>query len=481
MKGLYCYSSVFLVAVTGQYRVIMNAPASFKNPFFITRRSANLMQDLQRQISTAGAVCLVYGIEGSGKTRLIRQFVSTRLVGRKVKFCRFVSDGFFLDDDTQLHAYESIMTTLLKTPSSYSVWIIDQFELAPGEFIQQILHFWSLHASKLNCALILACRPQYLSTVYKISEQLKLKVPSVELKPLSKSESLQYISAQLCPNLDSIAVLSSELSREFKIAGGVPGLLDQIIQRHSGLIECSQQGQHSKKVKVLFLVAALMLILSPGIYLNSSKFDLIENYSVQQTEEIRVNEVQTQKINKLENSEIPGLVEPEILERGALITGQREPVLVVSGEITDSQVKLEMDTESVEQAVVVNTEIETEQMTKPQNVLQQRLSATDVWLQQSSDITASIQIMSLGVGEGQQKSLLGFLRKLEANGISLQQIYIYEMNKDKGHIYVVLFGSYADRPEARVQINSLPPSLKANSPIVRTVQGIKNEINKSIN
>ncbi len=456
----------------------MNAPASFKNPFFITRRSANLMEDLHRQISAVGAICLLYGVEGVGKTRLIKQFISTRLAGRNMKFCRLSTDGFFLDDDTQLHAFDRLMPTILGSPPDNSIWVIDQLELASGEFIQQLLQFWSLHASELNCALILGCRPRYLGTVYKISQQLKLKIPSVELKPLSKSESLQYLSAQLCPNMDSVAVLSIELSREFKLAGGIPGLLDQIIQRHSGLIECSQQNLHNRKIKVLFLLAASMLMLGPVIYLNFSKFDLIESQAIQQAAEVKGKEFPRQKINQLENFETPGLVEPVILEQEELITGEKEPELALSGEITDRP-KQGLGTESVEMVAAVNTEIETEQMPKPQNVLLERISATDEWLQLSSDDTASIQIMSLG--KDSQKSLLVFLRKLVANGISMQQIYIYEMNKASDHIYVVLFGSYADRSEARIQINSLPVSLKANSPIIRTIRGIKNEIEKSKN
>jgi hypothetical protein len=433
------------------------------------------MEDLHRQISTAGAICLLYGVEGAGKTRLIRQFISTRLVGRKVKFCRLSTDGFFLGDDSQRHAFESLMPAM---HSSNSIWIIDQLELASVAFIQQLLKFWSLHASKLNSALILGCRPRHLGTVYKVSEALKIKIPSVELKPLSKSESLQYLSAQLCPDMNSVVVLSSEISREFKIAGGVPGQLDQIIQRYSGLIECSQQHLNNRKVKFLFLIAVLMLILSPGIYLNSSKFDLFESQSIQSIEDVKVKELQRPKINQLENSEITDHVEPVILEREEVIPGQRAPELPLTGEITDSS-KQELGTESVELVAVENTEIETEQMPKPQNVLQERLSATTEWLQKSSDKTASIQIMSLGTD--QQKSLTGFLRKLATNGINLQQIYIYEMNKVGDHFYVVLFGSYADRPEARIQINSLPASLKANSPIVRTVLGIKKEIEKGKN
>jgi hypothetical protein len=455
----------------------MNAPASFNNPFFITRPSANLMEDLHRQISTAGAICLLYGVEGVGKTRLIRQFISTRLAGRKVKFCRLDTDGFFLDDDSQLHAFDSLMQTLLDSPSSNTIWVIDQLELASGTFIQQLLQFWSLHATKLNCALILGCRPRYLGTVYKISQQLKLKIPSVELKPLSKSESLQYLSAQLCPDTDSVALLSRELSKEFKVACGVPGLLDQIIQQHAGLIECRPKTLHNRKVKILLLLAASILIFSPGIYLNMSKFDFIEKQATLLTDAVKGDEPQRQEIKQTEKSVISGLVEPVILEREALITVDKEAEQVVSAEHTGSP--LQEEAEAVDRVAIENKEIE--QIPKPQNVLMERLSATDEWLQLSSDETASIQIMSLVLGEELQNSLLVFLRRLATDGINLQQIYIYEMNKAGDHIYVVLFGSYADRSEARKKINALPSPLKANSPIVRTVLGIKNEIEEGEN
>jgi hypothetical protein len=454
----------------------MNAPASFKDTFFITRHSANLMQDLQRQISTAGAICLVYGIEGIGKTRLIRQFISTRIAGRKVNFCRLVSDGFFLNDETQLHTFESLMTHLLNSPSNNSILVVDQLEQAPGKFIQQLLHFWAQSANNLNLALILGCRPQHLSTVYKISETLKLSIPSVELTTLSRSESLQYLSAQLCPNLNSVPDLSKELSREIKIAGGVPELLNRIISRYTGIIECNQQNPDLNKTKVMFMIAVLVMAIGLGIYFNSIDYGATNNQSAQKSEERQMSDFQTTIIKEPENTSTPVLAEPVIVEKGALIADKVEPELDVPAEIIISSVDQEFDAESMLQAGSINNENITEQKPEPQNLLQERLFATQEWLRQSTDITASIQIMTLSLAKDPEKSLLRFLHRLVARSINLNQVYIYRLKKETSHVFVVLFGSFVNRSEARSQLNSLPSGLKANSPVVRTVLGIKKEI-----
>ncbi len=445
----------------------MNAPASYTNPFFITRRSANLMEDLHRQVSNAGAVCLIYGVEGVGKSRLIRQFISTRLNGSRVKFCRLSSDGFFLDDDHRLHAFENLMPSILNTTSSNYFWVIDQLEFASEDFLQQLLRFWAQHASQLSGALVLACRPERLGMVYKISEQLTLKVSCVELKRLSKTEALQYISTQFCPDMNTVAVFSREVSQAFKRAAGIPGQLDKITQRYSGIVECTQKRSDKRKVIPLFIVAVTLLAFAAAIYLNTGKLNLIDKQVDQQA---GVNQLPEPAVNQPQDFVTTSIVEPVILPEDQVVTQLKEPVATEKG---NAQVQ-KPSIISVEQPDAVNIEIE--KQAKPQNLLIERLSATDKWLLHSSDKTASIQIMSLLVEEDPQKSLLRFFHKLEAKGINLDQIYVYSMSKEDNYIYVVLFGSYADRAEARVNMNSLPSSLKANGPIVRTVRGIKNEV-----
>jgi septal ring-binding cell division protein DamX len=61
--------------------------------------------------------------------------------------------------------------------------------------------------------------------------------------------------------------------------------------------------------------------------------------------------------------------------------------------------------------------------------------------------------------------------------VSLIKIYPTRL---KGKvIYGVIYGDYDNRGEAREQIQQLPETLKANSPITRTMNGIwKNIIGK---
>lgn len=433
------------------------------------------MEDLQRQITTAGAICLVYGVEGVGKTRLIRQFIATRSAGRNTIFCRLAVEGVFLGDDTQSHPYEKIMPGLIELLSSNSIWVIDQLELAPKEFIQQLLHHWSLYASKLNCALILGCRSYHLAVLHQISEQLTLKIPSIELSPFSNSESLQYLFTRLCPNMESISEISRELNKQLKIAGGVPGKLEQIIQRHTGRIECKKQQLASHKAKVPILLFASLLLGSLGAYTyllpNSDPFS---SGSSRQTDQLDESQSLTFEAEQQTDPKIPDLVE-------SMVAVSDEEIAEDSGKLINSRVDVRPAANVSVESGVVSADSGDEEIKGSENLLQDRLLATKLWLQQSSDSTASIQIMSLGPGISKDNSLSEFLDRVAANGDDLKQIYIYKINKTRNHIFVVLFGSYSDRIEASSTINNLPAYLKANSPLVRTVLGINNELNENHN
>ncbi len=449
----------------------MNAVVSYSSQYFVTRHSANLMEELQRRVSSTASTSLIYGVQGIGKTRLIQQFTSTRLFDSKVTFCSMTLTGYQLNNHDLVHDFKNFQVFLQELSSNGGICIVDQLEQAPEFIILQLLQFCSNVAEASSVSLILLCRSSALTTVYTLSGQLNFKIPSVEMKPLSMRESMQYLSAQLCPDQDLLPVLNRDLKRQLKIAAGVPGLLDQIIQQNAGRMLCRKSASKLRRFGMLGVFMLLATVLVGGFKLNQLSFNRSEIASVEESPVKAEPDIQLNQDSTLDTSEDE---QPD--ETSASITSDPDSKLI------DPDPVPQINSPILQKDVVadLNKAQETVEVAGEDNLFQQRLSATRSWLENSSDKTSTIQIMSLSQVNKALQPLESFIDNLAAKGLDPQKTYIYQLDKPTNPIYVVLYGSFASRAEARKKIDSLPPSLKANSPIIRTVVGIKNEINRKL-
>ncbi len=53
--------------------------------FFLTRQTANLLEDFTREINKGSSLFLLYGVSSVGKSRLLRELTNRGIPGRK--FC----------------------------------------------------------------------------------------------------------------------------------------------------------------------------------------------------------------------------------------------------------------------------------------------------------------------------------------------------------------------------------------------------------
>ena len=105
------------------------------------------------------------------------------------------------------------------------------------------------------------------------------------------------------------------------------------------------------------------------------------------------------------------------------------------------------------------------------DLLEARLSATKEWLTSEAHTTFSIQLM--GTHDPQQlKNLLNSIEKF----VEINKVFVYRTVARQQPSLTVLYGSFSSPREAREALDKLPESLKANQPILRTVQGIRDEI-----
>lgn len=108
--------------------------------------------------------------------------------------------------------------------------------------------------------------------------------------------------------------------------------------------------------------------------------------------------------------------------------------------------------------------------------LEERMKATQSWLANEPQATYSIQLLGAD-GEPQLKDHLSVITKF----VEINKLFMYRTVAKGRPSLTLLYGSFGDRRAAEDALAKLPPSLKANRPILRTVQGIRAEIKQHEN
>ena len=108
------------------------------------------------------------------------------------------------------------------------------------------------------------------------------------------------------------------------------------------------------------------------------------------------------------------------------------------------------------------------------DVLENRLAVTEKWLATEANNLYSIQLLGT-VDATQLKLHLNDLSKF----VEINKIFVYRTVANGRPLLTVLYGTFSDRRSAQDVLDKLPESLKANRPILRTVDGIRGELRKN--
>ena len=120
-----------------------------------------------------------------------------------------------------------------------------------------------------------------------------------------------------------------------------------------------------------------------------------------------------------------------------------------------------------------NSIARTNSYTTPQtnDEVELRLAATKIWLAQGDKNSYSIQLLGAD-NPDQLKRHFNSIRKY----VEINDIFVYRTLAKQKPSLTVLYGSFNDRSAAQAALAKLPASLKANNPVLRTLQGIRAEI-----
>jgi MSHA biogenesis protein MshM len=105
------------------------------------------------------------------------------------------------------------------------------------------------------------------------------------------------------------------------------------------------------------------------------------------------------------------------------------------------------------------------------DLLEQRLLATERWLEEEQAGTYSIQLL----GSNDPALLRKYFETL-SKYIEIEKVFVYRTLANQQPTMTVLYGAFSRRGDAVSSLEALPEELKANRPYIRTVQGIRSEI-----
>ena len=105
------------------------------------------------------------------------------------------------------------------------------------------------------------------------------------------------------------------------------------------------------------------------------------------------------------------------------------------------------------------------------DLVQSRLAATQEWLGREAQNAVSIQLM----GTNDEQQLKDHLNVL-SNYIEINKVFVYRTKAKQKPSITVLYGSFSNDRAAREALASLPPFLKKDRPLLRTVHGVRAEI-----
>lgn len=110
------------------------------------------------------------------------------------------------------------------------------------------------------------------------------------------------------------------------------------------------------------------------------------------------------------------------------------------------------------------------------SLIKRHLDLTEQLLLSGKSDTVTLQIKSLPSGQqSKDKQLEVELEKLSQQ-LEADNLYVYRINQN-GEIYtVILYGTYERRADALQALKELPASIRDNHPYLRTVAGIKRDI-----
>jgi len=507
-------------------------------PFFLTRQTANLMEDFARELKVGASLFLLYGDNGAGKTRLLRELSENRLSSARIHWID-LSAASADKKNQQLGGAE--VEAVFDAANSGDIIIVDHFESALKKTRHQLFLSWSTDGVDKKIGMIVASSSEGFEEFRQLSQHYQVNVHSFELMPFNPDEVEAFLGFYLFPD-HPIGKLSipSDLRKQLAATHGAVGPVIKIADRDGAQIGTSPMTdtESIRKGSRTIVTILILFAITAGVgwYFLSSRstpldtvppvageaeavatYEPVVEVEVQQkagaeveVETVAELEPATSALSEDELEVEPdsaaaepdsaaaepesAVAEPEPADSAAVETTAE--VETKPDDAPDTQVQMgpepgtASDTEAVlvEEAIqeeagdtaLASAEISSTQL--EQAVLtdmarfQQDLRLSMDWIETKEDSAGTIQILLLSFSSFDPTAYYEYLQYLSSQQVDIDNIRVFKTLTGGTEVYSVVYGEYASRRAAGRSLGGLPEALRNISPIRRSVGGIRQEI-----
>jgi septal ring-binding cell division protein DamX len=469
------------------------------DPFFLTRQTANLLEDFTREINKGSSLFLLYGVASVGKSHLLRELANRGISGRKfhwVDFKSYMVDPRMKNELSDAHesGFASEFQAQMEAADEHDVIIVDHFELASNESRHRLFHSWSIDGINKKLNLIIAATSDSFDDLREFAQHFKIQIKSFELMPCSMAEVEAFLAFYLFPKnpLSSLSI-PSDVEKQLRSCNGILSKVAEVAIQQGKLVsvktESDPESKNHTPLAIGFLLIVLIAIGTGYQYwmTPASKNDISSTITDQTVTIVSDNDdvVAIKQPEPIQSSaavettasiDSPQIVEPE--QEAEPVT---EPVVQDTVKNANQQnlsvepepTQVEPEVEKVDEPVKLEVSNKSQQLSRFHRDLDDSLH----WIESQDKSRATIQIMMIGFKNFNGKAYYDYLDSLLSKNIDISRFKIYQTSINGSVVFGVIYGEYKNRRDAYQHINQLPEALKRKSPIPRTIGGIWNEIN----
>jgi len=510
-------------------------------PFFLTRQTANLMEEFARELKAQAGLYLIHGDEGVGKTRLLVELAGSRLVDHKVRWMDLKAgssgDGVLIDSSV-------LIEKTFARASPGDVIIADHFEMAMKKTRHQLFLSWSTDGLDKNLNLIISASSDYFNELKQLAQQYNVRVQSFQQMPFSPDEANAFLGFYLFPDRAVGELLIPPLLRnQLAMAQGNVAKIIEIAERagdqiSSAPISDSKSNRQDSSKIVGVAVAALLLLGGGWYYLGKLEAESVppleavaqvtagsDSVSAQTEADsmpVPSGSSETVEATAAADLAVAEAVEPTAMQADDGFANQADDALPqaefastaateagIDGEVVIETQAEEADAslaavdpptqpdeppvdisadagDSNSNELVADSASETvsagsdpvEQSALRSPRLRQDLQASLDWINAREKKTGTLQIMSVSQDRFDEQAYYRRLAKLASQGVDVSRIRIFESFTGNKPVLSVVYGEYPSRSAANRAKPDLAPVLRKFDPIGRSVGGLLVEIQR---
>ncbi len=508
------------------------------NPFFLTRQTANLMEDFVRELKADASLFLLYGENGVGKTRLLEELKRTRLTDAKIHWIDLKAGG---SGDESLMDSSAMIEDTFTGAQPGDIIIADHFEMALQKTRHQLFLSWSTDGVDKRINLIVGSNDKFFDELRQLAKQYQVRVQSFQLMALSPEEAAAFLGFYLFPdrpigNLSIPAILQEQLS----MAQGAIGKIVEIAERAGDQITTAPLDDvetiRKDSKNMIGILIGVALVIGVGWYYLSSRShtddvpvaanetpapleatipvetvvqdefatsrttaqpgvtvvsDIVGDADVTPEEEASVEPVAIEEqavVKAPVTDETPVAIEAPSEDTAEMMseTGKasdQEVVLVdeTSPQLAEQPAATEAGEDPVEPTTGETVATTTEAVPLPpagSSRFDAELQTSLDWINRSDKKIGTIQIMLLNYERFDDRVYYDYVDYLAARGMDISALKVFVTYTGGRKGYSVVYGEYESWQAASDAIKGLPKVLRDTSPIPRSAGGLMEEIRR---